>query len=412
MDVAETLKRLQRTVRNTTGPSRNAAVQSEYRDTLVRLRRDARYSDIDDLDDLVAGFCDACERDRTTDRVLSLILDLEQRAEDVRSHVLLLAVSGLTVAAPVVLGDVDFIAADAWPESSPLNPEVRGLARVTVRGSITDPMVSKARAKVEDAMAKLRINAAGQGALDSQLRFHLDGHWTWADGGRGGWWRTPQQLVSLEVGPVLLEPDRAHPVTVLPYPAQTDVQKRAQFALMWLDQAARADEPLLRTVLPLFALEALVGDRSEKLKANSLVFYRIMLGATVSGWWTSPNALHTFYREIRSHAVHGSIPAREASKANISFLNSDARSALREYLILCEREGFTKRSQLLGWLTTHQLAAEITAWLAEHDPAIWGGWEPPTSNNLVAELLTLVDDLTPQEAADFIRRVQETAPGR
>jgi hypothetical protein len=273
-------------------------------------------------------------------------------------------------------------------------------------------MVSRARAKVEDAMAKLRINAAGQGALDSQLRFHLDGHWTWAEGGIHGWWRAPQQLVNLEVGPVLLEPDRAHPVTRLPYPARTEAQKQARFALMWLERAAQADEPLLRTVLPLFALEALIGDRSERLKAKSLVFYRIMLGAIVSGWWTSPNALHTFYAKIRSYAVHGSIPAQEASEADIRFLHSDARSALREYLTLCEQEGFTKRSKLLSWLTAHELAPEITAWLAEHDPAIWGDGEPPTSNNLVAELLALADELTPQEAADFIRRVQKTAPDR
>lgn len=412
MDVAQILKRLQQTVRSATGASRAAVVQSAYRNALVALRRDARYADIDDLDDLMAGLCQACDQDRTTDHVPAVVDGLQQRAGEVRSHVVLFAVSGLRITGPVVVGDVEFIAADTWPGFPPLGPEITGLARVTVRGSVPHPVMRKAQAKAEDAMAKLRINASGLGAREMQLRFHLGGQWALADGSRYGLWRTPQQQVDLEVGPVLLEPERVHPVMRLPYPAQTAAHRQAHFALMWLDQAAQADDRLLRTVLPFFALEALVGDRSEKLKAKSLVFNRIMLGATASGWWTSPHALHTFYAKIRSWAVHGSIPAQEASEAEVVFLHSDARSALGEYLILCEREGFTKRSALLRWLTAHELAPEVTTWLKEHDPETWGDWQPPTSNDLVAELLALSDELTPQEAADFIRRVRETAPTR
>jgi hypothetical protein len=357
-DMTGRLRRLQRTVRDATG-AQAAAVRATYQDTLAHLRADVRYADIDDLDALLTDFCDACRSGRSTDQVPGLLEGLEQRAAQVETRTILLALEGLKVTEPVALGQVEFVSPAAWPgQLPPLEESVGALARLSVRGSIPVRMAERARAATEDALAKLRVTAAAQGADDVQLRFHLTGRWAVAEGDRLGWWRPAQQNISLEVGPWLLGPERAHPVTRLPFPLENDAQRQAEFALKWLNQAMLAEDPLLRSVLPVFALEALLGDRSARLKARNLVFYRIMLGATVSGWWTSPVALHTFYERIRSYAVHGSVPPRQVSERDIDFLHIDARDALKQYLTLCEREGISKRSRMLRWLNDHELAPQ------------------------------------------------------
>lgn len=57
-----------------------------------------------------------------------------------------------------------------------------------------------------------------------------------------------------------------------------------------------------------FALEAILGDKAEGLRALGPAFRRTTLGHLVSGHWTGPENIYYQYDKVRSAAVHGSEP--------------------------------------------------------------------------------------------------------
>lgn len=80
-------------------------------------------------------------------------------------------------------------------------------------------------------------------------------------------------------------------------------------ALDWFDRARRATDFVTRTLFDFFALEALLGDRSEGEKGLGITFRRTMLSVAVNERFSSPHALFFFYDQVRSGAVHGELPS-------------------------------------------------------------------------------------------------------
>jgi len=80
----------------------------------------------------------------------------------------------------------------------------------------------------------------------------------------------------------------------------TDVEKKADLALRWMERAWLAGEPLVGLLFLFFALEALLGDKSEGLKAHLLAFRQMMLSHILTGGFSHPNETWFLYEKVRS----------------------------------------------------------------------------------------------------------------
>jgi hypothetical protein len=71
-----------------------------------------------------------------------------------------------------------------------------------------------------------------------------------------------------------------------------------------------------------FALEAIVGDRSEGLKGEKLALRRAILSHLTTGNFSHPARAYVLYEEVRNKAVHGSeltVPVTEDEVRNFSY---------------------------------------------------------------------------------------------
>jgi hypothetical protein len=60
------------------------------------------------------------------------------------------------------------------------------------------------------------------------------------------------------------------PVAAMPLEPSTDIDRKAGMALRWMEAASLSGDPLTALLFLFFALEALLGDKSEGLKAHGL----------------------------------------------------------------------------------------------------------------------------------------------
>jgi len=100
-----------------------------------------------------------------------------------------------------------------------------------------------------------------------------------------------------------------------------------------MERACLTGDELIALLYRFFALEALLGDKSEGLKAHGLAFREMMLSRIVSGGFRHPNATFFFYDQIRSAAVHGEEDPAVA-QADAAGFEWAARDALTNYLVL------------------------------------------------------------------------------
>jgi hypothetical protein len=110
----------------------------------------------------------------------------------------------------------------------------------------------------------------------------------------------------------------------------------------------------------IFALEAILGDRSEGEKAESLAIRRATLAAKRTGSYVNPRRIYDLYAQPRSDAVHGEDP-REVTRDELSRLSADVRQAIYEFLEYAAEHGITKRSQLVKELDSDPVRDEIKA---------------------------------------------------
>jgi hypothetical protein len=119
-----------------------------------------------------------------------------------------------------------------------------------------------------------------------------------------------------------------------------------------------------------FALESLLGDKSEGLKAAGLAFRRAMLSIATTERFAHPDRMLLLYDRVRSAAVHGEqVP--EVTWDLVSRLAWDIRLAMNEYLDYAEAEGHRKRSQVRKALMEHAEAKRLAEWLRERGGPEW-----------------------------------------
>ena len=247
---------------------------------------------------------------------------------------------------------------------------VGSVAAVGVTGTNYGWMATRARDLAEHALRLMRVALrASMGIHDLQLRFRLGHSYAFAEEHRG-WEQGPEAAYELEYGGDLIDLVSGQIVGQLPIEPQNRLQRKAILATRWIERAMFATEPLVALLYLFFALEALLGDKSEGLKAHALAFRRAMLGVATGAGFVHPSETFLLYDKVRSAAVHGE-DAPAVSWDQVRSFAWDVRQALNAYLEYARAEKFTKQSQLVHALDSHADRPRLIAWLRSNGGSDW-----------------------------------------
>jgi hypothetical protein len=249
---------------------------------------------------------------------------------------------------------------------------------VKVVGTHYGKMSERARPVAERALRLLRATLREERWLaDDQVRFRL-GELVWFDDSvAAGWERRHEEGLNLELHERLLDQAASTEISRLPDTPGNDVQRRAELALEWFERAQLATDPIVELLYLFFALEGILGDKSERLKGPALALRRFMLGVLTSGGSSHPTRTYLLYDRIRSTSVHGEKPPT-IDEREVSKFAWDVRRAINEFLEFARTEGLTKRVQVRKALDQHQDRATLEAALLKEDPKLWKRYfDPP-----------------------------------
>lgn len=129
-------------------------------------------------------------------------------------------------------------------------------------------------------------------------------------------------------------------------------------------------EPLVALLYLFFALEALLGDKSEGLKAHGLAFRQAMLSHITMGGFSNPNRTWFLYDKIRSGTVHGE-DAPEVSWDMTRNFAWVVRRTLNQYLAVVSDRRLARRGRLLKMLDEHPNRPQLIAWLRANGGPVW-----------------------------------------
>ena len=252
-------------------------------------------------------------------------------------------------------------------------PEVKAVAAVPTAGTDLKLMAQRARSQAEHALRILRISLREDRAVHAyQLRFRLGDHYAF-ESGLGGWEIPSTVGWELELDRDLVEIAKRQPLWTAPLAPANKLERRVDRAMRWIEQAFVVGDELLELLFCFFALEAILGDKSDGLKAHALAFRRALLGSVTRGRFAHPNRVALLYDEVRSAAVHGSEPPEVEPKLLAAFA-WDTRLALIEYVEYAEANEFKRPSKLLMALESDPKRELLTKGLREKEPKLWGGF--------------------------------------
>jgi hypothetical protein len=401
MSVEKTLKKLQQTMRAPSGAADQAdpsmiitvpddLATDDFR-TLVlnqaesqllasaeqEIAQDLRFEYLsrNDLARELRRFVCAAYSNRTADHVVDFVSRFAREPLEPRCYfpVLYLKVEEPYEIAGALLLPIAYerIPAAEWLDTA---PPCGGVIAVPARGTNYKLMMQRARDHATYALGIARVTMRAFPWLNqAQLRFYLGESYAF-DGTSAGWTLRDDAAVEVVLTEDMRRTIEAEALSQLPYRPRNDVEVKAKLALKWADRARLATDRLEATLYLFFALEGLLGDRAEGLKAFGLVFRRTILGHAVTRGFTNPGLLYYLYDEIRSYAVHGS-EAPEVSRRDLSEFDLSVRLAMSEYLVFAQQKGLTRRSQVVAALNKHQDAREALQWLRDSDPR-WNEFNP------------------------------------
>lgn len=249
-------------------------------------------------------------------------------------------------------------------------PEVKTVAAVLTTGTNLKLMAQRARSQAEHALRILRISLREARMIHAyQLRFRLGDHYAF-ESGLGGWETPSDTGWELELDHGLLQVAKQQPLWTTPLRPATKLERRVDRAMRWIEQAFVVGDELLELLFCFFALEALLGDKSEGLKAQRLAFRRALLGSVTRGKFAHPNRVALLYDKVRSAAVHGSEPPKVETKLLAAFV-WDTRLALVEYVEYARANEFKRPGKLLKALEEDPKRELLIAGLREREPEAW-----------------------------------------
>jgi len=306
--------------------------------------------------------------DRAADAVDAFV---ERHARDVEERVCFVPVEHLKVSSVRELFGLTLLPVnhESTPDPHPffsLEPPVGSVAAVPVLGTHLGRLADRAQAKTEQSLRVLRVALRGHRMVPSpQLRFRIADYYTFGEG-LAGFETRPDAGWEIALDDELVVLAEGEPVARLSAAPGTDVEERAQIALRWLADAAMEGDDMKRTLYLTFALEAILGQKSEGRKAHALAFRRAVLSTLASdGAFTHPDGIVELYVDARSAAVHGEdIPTVDSR--SVDGFAWDVRRALNEFLVFADREALTRRKDVRQALEQSQAAKELETWIREH----------------------------------------------
>jgi hypothetical protein len=334
------------------------------------LLADLRFEHLDHADNKVKRYMAECWADRSADHVP---LFVASHSREVRHATCYIPVEFLTVTAVAELPGVLLLPVDD-PRIPPatrwfnLEKPTGCVAAVETEGSSFARMADRAKDRVNHLLRVIRI-AQSAHVNDSQLRFRIGMGYAF-DSKLHGWQRRSDDAYELELTRQDMDELLSHPTMSVPVSKRTDVEEKAALAMSWMERACLTGENLVAMLYRFFALESLLGDKSEGLKANGLAFREMMLSHVMEGGFRHPDSTFFYYDQIRSVAVHGG-QAPEVSWKVASQFEWAVRDALNNYLNLARRQGFSKRGKLLRFLDQHPDRQDLLKWVREQGGPVW-----------------------------------------
>lgn len=271
------------------------------------------------------------------------------------------------------------------------------MAEVEVTGTDMHRMIDRGRERVEYAIQLLRVCLANLNLLsDMQLRFRVGRFYVAAEAGFG-FQRHKDAPVELEVPTTFTETFSTFKLLPLAFDDnETEIARQAKLAVAWISEARLATNLIHKVTFLFSALEAMLGSKSEGLKAPSLVYYRSVLGEVVSGGFPNPNRLYGMYDEIRSSAVHGETVV-DIAPDDVRSLEWSIRSALFELVQFADDRKLVTRSAVRKALRSSENARRGYEYLKERSPEKWwrdwSPWEKPDKGKRERELAAEIDRL-------------------
>jgi hypothetical protein len=336
---------------------------------------DLRFEHMEDsaMTDAMWRFACLCELQPDGDHVAGFVA---VHAIEPTDHICFFPVESLTVAAEVEMFGVQFLRADAVDvPASPFWPDPKATMgsaiAVACRGTNYNRMRERARPVAEHALRLLRVSLRQHMVIhERQLRFRL-GEFAWFDNRINGWELHPERAWPVELNADLVELVASQAISTLTQVPNTDVERRANLALAWIERAQLAIDPMVELLYLFFALEAMLGDKAERLKGASLALRRATLGAVMRDQFRHPLQTFALYEEVRSAAVHGEQPPAELTDKEVSAFAWDVRHCVNEFVEYAHDQGFTKRAQVRKALDAHEKRALLIDGLRSSDPKNW-----------------------------------------
>ncbi|QHK18593.1 hypothetical protein GU243_01035 [Pseudarthrobacter psychrotolerans] len=331
--VRELLAELQRMARGTTSPDDGHAMTFRLPPDLIRpeatmlamsqddvdamnrveeaLTRDLHFEHMDKATDALKDFVARAWADRKTDQVQEFVAKHSREPSEL---VCFLPIEYLTIDTPTKLLGLQLLPVTdpciptATPPWFALAPPIGSVAAIPVTGTNLGRMAERAQALLAHALRVARVGLRDHNGINGrQLRFRPGIAYVFSNN-LSGWRSRSEVAYDLTLGHSGLDSTNNRPVWTMPVTPMTDIQKKADLALRWMERARFADEPLIALLYLFFALEALLGDKSEGLKADMLAFRQLVLSYIVTGVFRHPNNTWFLYDRVRSAAVHGEDP--------------------------------------------------------------------------------------------------------
>jgi hypothetical protein len=331
------------------------------------------YLDSREVDDLLWRFIHGCLLDRSHDKVKAF---MDEHGREVQEETCYLPIEHLTVTTERQILGVRLLPLSSEEVPSPgrpwfkLDKPVGGLIAVPVTGTKHGLMAARASVTAEHALRVLRValKLAYPAILDRQVRFRLAGTWTFSEEA-SGFAVGPDRVYGFSLGDNL--PDLFTQVVLgLRGDPRSTIERQAVLAVDWINRGLFASERVVALLFHFFALEALLGDKSEGLKGPVIARRRAMLAAAMDTGFLHPHANYFLYENVRSAAVHGEL-SDEVTEDTVQTFCSDVRTALQQFLGYAAKERFTKKSDLVRSLDNHPKSEELLEWLRENGGPLW-----------------------------------------
>jgi len=331
------------------------------------IEADLRYEHIVDAKGAIEGFVVRCVHDRETDHAPAFASENAKKAE---SQTCFMPIRGLIVTETIEIFGMRLLPSGSSELPIVPGPHIKCVASVVTEGTNPQLMADRARDAAEHALRRLRVALrADRWVHDWQLRFRLEPMFI-LSGGVSGWVAPGDTSWELELSDELVATARAQALAGIPFEPQTDLDRRADLALSWIEAAYFSPNPMAAALDLFFALEAILGRKSDREKGHGLALRRAVLGAAVSGRFSHPNRIYLLYDEVRSAAVHGELPP-PMSRDAVQRLEWDVRGALNEALHFAHELEIVTRRRLLAMLDEHPEREKVLTWLRENGGETW-----------------------------------------